>query len=109
MPQRTNVSEPGTVPSMSNGDPRLQVRAEEAILDLIADRGPEKTICPSEAARALAGEDDFRPYMEPVREVAAKLARDGRVAVTQKGKQVAIGEARGPIRLGQPQSERVDR
>jgi hypothetical protein len=30
------------------------------ILDLIADRGPEKTICPSEAAGALADDGDSR-------------------------------------------------
>jgi hypothetical protein len=42
----------------------LHQRAEEAIFDLIADLGPDKTICPSEAARALAGEKDFRPYMD---------------------------------------------
>jgi hypothetical protein len=78
----------------------LRRRAEAAILDLIAARGPEKTICPSEAARRLAGDDDFRPYMEPVREAAAQLSNQGRIEVTQKGRRVAIGEARGPIRLG---------
>ena len=64
-----------------------------------AARGPEKTICPSEAARTLAGAGDFRPYMEPVRDAAAKLADAGRIEVTQKGEPVKIGEARGPIRL----------
>jgi hypothetical protein len=75
-------------------------RAREAILELLDQRGPDKTICPSEAARALAGDADFRPYMEPVREAAAKLADAGRIEVTQKGREVKIGEVRGPIRLG---------
>ena len=75
-------------------------RASDAILDLLAERDPDKTICPSEAARALAGDGDFRPYMEPVREAAGKLADAGRIEVTQKGKRIDVAAARGPIRLG---------
>lgn len=74
--------------------------AEQTILRLLAERDPAKTICPSEAARALAGDADFRPYMEPVREAAAKLADAGRIEVTQSGEPVTIGEVKGPIRLG---------
>ena len=48
----------------------------EAILALLARRRPGTTICPSEAARALAGDDDaaWRPLMPAVREAAAALA-----------------------------------
>lgn len=95
--------------SVADTDPDLKRRARTAILELLADRGPEKTICPSEAARALAGADDFRPYMEPVRDAAAGLAEAGRIEVTQKGEPVTIGEARGPIRLGHPRQEEGDR
>lgn len=94
---------------MATAASNIHESAEQAILDLIAARGPEKTICPSDAARALAGEEDFRPYMEPVREVAAQLAREGRIEVTQKGEPVTIGEVRGPIRLGVPRRERGER
>ena len=73
---------------------------EGKILELLGARDPGKTICPSDAARALAGDGNFRPYMEPVREAAARLVDAGRIEVTQKGKPVTIGEARGPIRLG---------
>ena len=45
---------------------------EATILGLLAQRDAGKTICPSDAARALA--DDFRPLMEPVRRVARELA-----------------------------------
>lgn len=85
---------------MSATDPDTAKRARDAILELLDARGPEKTICPSEAARALAGDADFRPYVEPVREAAAKLADAGRIEVTQKGQAVTIAEVRGPIRLG---------
>ena len=80
---------------------------EEKILGLIEERGADKTICPSDAARALAGGEDFRPYMEPVRKIAARLAQEGRIEVTQKGEPVTIGEVRGPIRLGRPTSTRA--
>lgn len=80
--------------------PDPEIRARDAILELLGERDPGKTICPSEAARALAGQEDFRPLMEPVREAAAKLADEGRIEVTQSGEPVRVGEAKGPIRLG---------
>jgi Protein of unknown function (DUF3253) len=75
-------------------------RARRVILELVEERGTDKTICPSEAARALAGDQDFRPFMELVREAAGALAEDGRVEVTQKGRPVTISEAHGPVRIG---------
>jgi hypothetical protein len=81
-------------------DPEIPDRATAAILDLLAERDPGKTICPSEAARVLAGDADFRPYMDPVREAAGRLAEAGRIEVTQKGRRVDVTDVRGPIRLG---------
>jgi hypothetical protein len=78
-------------------------RARRVILELVEERGTDKTICPSEAARALAGHRDFRPFMELVREAAGALAADGRVEVTQKGRPVTIAEAHGPVRIGLPE------
>ena len=42
---------------------------EEEILRLLAERGAGKTICPSEAARAVGGEEraEWEPLMEPAR------------------------------------------
>ncbi|MEX0368653.1 MAG: DUF3253 domain-containing protein [Ruegeria sp.] len=74
----------------------------QAILDAVCARGPGKTICPSEVARAL--HDDWRPLMPAVRRAAQSLADSGQVAVTQKGHPVNAVETRGPIRLGLPQS-----
>ena len=75
--------------------------AREAILALLAARRADATICPSEAARALAGDDpaDWRPLMPAVREAAAELADEGRVAVTQRGRPVDVRSARGPVRV----------
>ena len=73
--------------------------ARKAILDLLADRDPGRTICPSEAARVLGGDDGFRPLMPVVRDAAHTLADAGRIEVTQRGRRVDIDTARGPIRL----------
>lgn len=71
---------------------------QHAILALLSRRAPEATICPSEAARAVAP-DDWRPLMDPAREAAARLAAKGRLEVLQGGRKVDPEDARGPIRL----------
>ena len=76
---------------------------EAQILGLLDRRGPGKTICPSEAARALAGDDAFRPLMEPVRETAHDMVRRGKLEITQRGRVVDPGRARGAIRLRFPE------
>lgn len=65
--------------------------------ELLRQRGPDKSICPSEVARAIA--EEWRPLMPLVREVAAQERKAGRLLITQKGKPVDPGTARGPIRL----------
>lgn len=71
------------------------------ILRQTAARGPEKSICPSEVARALAGGEagPWRPLMGRVRQAAIALARDGRVEILRKGRPVAAEAVRGVIRL----------
>jgi hypothetical protein len=71
------------------------------ILQQTAARGPEKSICPSEVARALAPEEAaWRALMGKVRDAALRLAREGRVEVLRKGKPVDVQqEVRGVIRL----------
>ncbi len=73
---------------------------EAKIVELLARRAPGRTICPSEAARALA--EDWRPLMQPVRDTAAAMVDDGRLEVTQQGEVVDGRAARGPIRLRRP-------
>ena len=73
--------------------------AERAILDLLARRDRGKTICPSDAARALGGDHGFRPLMALVREAAGGLVAAGRIEVTQRGAPVDPATARGAIRL----------
>ncbi len=74
---------------------------EGTIGDLLARRAPGRTICPSEAARALDPEG-WRAQMDAVREVAFALADRGALEVTQRGEVVDGRTARGPIRLRAP-------
>jgi hypothetical protein len=71
------------------------------ILRQTAARGADKSICPSEVARALEPEEDrWRRLMGPVRAAAIRLAREGRIEVLRKGKPVdPLQDIRGVIRL----------
>ena len=72
-----------------------------AILDLAAERGPQKTICPSEAARALGGPHPagWGPLMGPVRRVAVRLMKEGRIVIKRKGRPVDPDDFRGVYRI----------
>ncbi|MEM9781083.1 MAG: DUF3253 domain-containing protein [Pseudomonadota bacterium] len=83
------------------GGAREEDRAANAILALLATRRAGASICPSEAARRLAP-DDWRPLMPLIRRVAAGLAAERRIEVTQKGVVVAPETAKGAIRLRLP-------
>lgn len=77
-------------------------RLEEEILRLLAERGAGKTICPSEAARAIGGEEDrsqWEPLMERARMAARRLVSAGQIVITQGGHIVDGSTAKGPIRL----------
>lgn len=74
---------------------------EAKIMELLQQRGAGKTMCPSEAARALTGEDRalWEPLMEPARAAARRLVAQGRIVITQGGQIVEPSTAKGPIRL----------
>ena len=77
-------------------------RLHEAILELLRARGAGKTICPSEAARAVAGSEEraeWEPLMEPARAAARRLVAQGSVVIMQGGHIVDASTAKGPIRL----------
>ncbi|MGD1924471.1 MAG: DUF3253 domain-containing protein [Paracoccaceae bacterium] len=97
MKSRTTGSPRGT-PKPRNPSPE-EIAA--AILDVLAERDPGKTICPSEAARRL-DPDHWRRLMTPVREVAKSLVHQGRLEIRRKGEVIAPQDARGVIRLALP-------
>lgn len=76
-----------------------QAKLRKAILEMARDRGPQSSICPSDAARAVGGEG-WRALMDEARDIARTLARSGHVEITQKG--IALdpdAQWRGPIRI----------
>jgi hypothetical protein len=80
---------------------------EQCILRLVAERGIDRTICPSEAARAFGGDhpDQWGPLMQPIRRLAVRLAKEGRIVITRKGRAVDPDDFRGVYRLGLPRSD----
>ena len=85
---------------------------EAAILHLLAERAANgdrtKTICPSEAAKLVAGDPrnkshatrrDWEALMEPARSAARRLVAQGRIVITQHNQLVDPATAKGPIRL----------
>jgi hypothetical protein len=77
----------------------LDRRLERAILDLLAER--DGSICPSEAARRV-DPTGWRDLLERTRRAGRRLAAEGRLVVTQRGRPVDPSDARGPIRYGRP-------
>ena len=79
-------------------------RIEETILALVEERGAGKTICPSEAARAIAGSkpDEWSRLMGPVRQVAVRLMKEGRIVIRRKGRPVDPDDFRGVYRISGP-------
>jgi uncharacterized protein DUF3253 len=77
----------------------MSEQLRETILRLARERGPSKSICPSDAAREIGGEK-WRDLMDDARDTARELARRGDVVITQ-GDDVLDPDAtwRGPIRI----------
>lgn len=76
---------------------------EAAILALLARRAPQATICPSEAARLVAGpQGDWRAGMDAIHAAADALVAAGTVTLSWKGEPLApspMQKRRGPYRI----------
>lgn len=70
----------------------------ETLMRLLEQRGELASLCPSEVARAVSP-GQWRPLMPAVRALAAALAAEGVLEVTQRGLVVDPRRAVGPIRL----------
>jgi hypothetical protein len=86
------------------GNPPAEADAalEAAILGLLEERGRDKSICPSEAAKRVGGKDqrrDWESLMEPARAAARRLVAAGKIVIMQGGRVVDGSTAKGPIRL----------
>ena len=80
---------------------------EATILKLTVERGDGRTIGPSDVARALGGDhpDGWGPLMQPIRRVAVRLMKEGRIVITRKGRPVDPDDFRGVYRLRLPEGE----
>lgn len=77
-------------------------RIAATIRCLLRARGGEKTVCPSEVARIIGGdqnEERWRGLMPGVRDVAGRLVGEGWAVITQRGEVVDLDGVRGPIRI----------
>ena len=75
---------------------------EQAILQMTTACGPERSLCPIDVARTLAGDRDWRSYLGDVRRIAIRLAREQRLTILRKGKPVVEPDeahVRGVVRL----------
>jgi hypothetical protein len=79
----------------------VDAHLERAIGALLDQRRPEASICPSEAARAVAA-DGWRELMPAARAAAGRLAAAGEAEVTQGGEVVDVATVRGPVRIRRP-------
>lgn len=80
---------------------------ETAILTLLTERGPGRSLDPTEAARAVGGDhpDGWGPLMQPLRRVAVRLMKEGKLVITRKGRAVDPDDFRGVYRLSLPKPE----
>lgn len=77
-------------------------RQLEASLESLLDARPRSaSVCPSEAARAVA-DDDWNELMEPARNAARRLVAAGRAEITQGGQVIDPSRFKGPIRVRRP-------
>jgi len=94
---------PHDLPEAAQSEPEANPYVP-VILTMVAERGASKSICPSEVARAMAGqnEKEWRLLMKPIRAAAVALANEGGIAITRKGKPVDPNAFKGVYRLTLP-------
>jgi len=82
-------------------DPAGDAELREAILTLATGRGAEKTICPSEVARHIGGNDEtqWRPLMPIIRRLAVELVAKGEVQIKKGGEVVDLDTFDGIYRI----------
>ena len=79
--------------------------ARSVILALLAERKETASICPSEAARAMARDgEDWRGLMPIVHTSVDEMMGEGLIAIRWKGR--PLEEREGPYRISRPSKAR---
>lgn len=78
---------------------RIDEKIEAEILRQLGQITGNSTICPSDVARALFSDSEWREQMETVRMAARRLVDRSEVLITQKGSPIDASTATGPIRI----------
>ena len=83
---------------------------EAVMLALLYERGPGKTIGPSDVAQAIGGNqpEGWGPLMQLVRRAAVRLMKEGRIVILRKGRPVDPDDFRGTYRLALPAAAEGD-
>jgi AcrR family transcriptional regulator len=84
--------------------PEADLPIEARIVELLQQRAPDHSICPSDVARSLNGDEaGWRALMPEVRRVASRLGSQARIRITQGGTDLPADDlqriGRGAIRL----------
>jgi hypothetical protein len=77
---------------------------EATMLALVTERGVGRNLDPTEVARAVAGDrpEGWGPLMQPVRQAAVRLMKQGRIVILRKGRPVDPDDFKGIYRLTLP-------
>lgn len=79
-------------------------KIQRAIYGIARERGPEQSLCPADAARKLSP-FNWRALMPQVIGAAKRMAANGEIIITQRGKPVDPEKVKGVIRLRLPPEE----
>ena len=84
-----------------HGLTQVDLKLQDTLEALLSARAVTASVCPSEAAREVGGED-WRDLMEPARMAARRLVAAGTAQITQGGQVIDPSHAKGPIRVRRP-------
>jgi hypothetical protein len=96
------VAAPLSVPIPAGMIATVETEMEAMILRIAKERGVEKSLCPTDVARALA--EDWRPLLFDIRAAAARLADRDQIEILRHGKPISPTALKGVIRLRLKQS-----
>ena len=83
--------------------PEIEVRLRALILEMMRDVRGRGSIGPADVAQRFHAEQ-WKRWMDTVKEVARRLAETGEIEVTRHGKPVTEWPWRGVIRFRNPKS-----